>query len=386
MMAGVYLLTPALQRYQWGTTDVIAALLGIEATDQPLAEAWWGAHPDAPALAAAPSGDVPLTDLLAADAVGILGDDVAKTWGNALPYLLKVLSVSKPLSIQVHPSAEQARAGYDRERTGGAHAAGSRYAFADRLAKPEMVVALTPMVVLAGFRPVDDLARDLALIGGDAPADLDASSVGRYLRDVLALPRHAPVLTAMVAAAERPGASRELTAAAAAAVHHPGDQGALIALALRCIDLSPGEALFIDAGVVHSYQTGTGLEVMANSDNVVRAGLTPKPVNAELFLELADTSARMPQVIQPVERGGARVFTTPAPDYELTLVDTGPWSAGSGPRIVLAVDGSAQVRTDQYEKALHAGQAVLVADRDGPVDVTSTGLAAVVSVPQAGRL
>jgi mannose-6-phosphate isomerase len=386
IMASVYVLTPALQAYDWGTNDVIAELLGLDSTDRPVAEAWWGAHPDAPALASTANGAMPLTDVIAADAVGALGDHVARQWGGALPYLLKVLSISKPLSIQVHPSAEQAQAGYDKERaTGRAQQSALRY-FADGSAKPELVVALSPVVALAGFRPVADLAKDLAVI--DAPmasalrdALTSEGGIARYLAAVLALPQDAPMLNAMTTVALAPEASGELRAAAGALDHHPGDAGALIALALNRVDLAPGQALFIDAGVVHSYQSGTALEVMANSDNVVRAGLTSKPVNSDLFLALADTAVRAPQLIEPVVRGGARSFVTPACEYALTLVthDTVPRVAG--PRVVLAIAGSAVVTTAGESVTLSQGQAVFVPAGEGDSSIAATDLAAVVSVP-----
>ncbi len=388
----MYLITPALQTYDWGTTDDIPDLLGLEPTGQPVAEAWWGAHPAASALAWVGDTPTPLTDMIAADAGGMLGVDIAEQWEGLLPYLLKVLAIKKPLSIQVHPSLEQARQGFDREEGQGIALDARERTFKDPSHKPEMVIALTSMVILAGFREPAAVAEDLARVGGAQAAvlretligdDEPAECIAAYVRAAVALPRDAEVLTALTTSAGAPEASDSHRVAAAALADHPGDVGALVALAMNTIYLEPGQANVTGAGVVHSYQSGVGLEIMANSDNVVRAGLTSKVINTDLLLEIADTTPGIPDAPHVRETGAMRTFVCSAREYALSLVTDGEASVPSGPRLVLCVEGEASLHAADQRLALRPGQAAFVPDSDGVLDVSASQLTVVASVASA---
>lgn len=383
MMSCMRVLTPALRNYDWGTHDDIPALLGMPASSEPVAEAWWGAHPVAPALDAQPPHR-PLDAIIADDAVAALGPQAAERW-QTLPYLVKVLSIRKPLSIQVHPSMEQARAGYDREQTAGHDRSAPDRFFRDPSHKPEMVIALSPMVVLDGFRPVEDTVADLRAIGGHAGSLADALDQAQdydtYVHRVLSMPDAAEIIADMVDAAELAGASASLVAAARAAEHHPGDSGALVALAMNVGALAPGEAMFTGAGIVHSYQSGMGLEVMANSDNVVRAGLTGKPVDVDLLCELAVTTPTSLSRVQPTDQGLARVFEPAVEEFTCSVISGGSARIEASARIVVALEGAATVTIDSVDHVLEAGQAAFVPHADGTVEVSAPAMAAVVSVP-----
>lgn len=390
-MASVYLLTPALQRYDWGTTTDIPALLGVEPDGAPVAEAWWGAHPGAPATASVEGALVPLTTVIAADAVAALGDQVAREWDGRLPYLLKVLAIEKPLSIQVHPSVEQAQLGFAREEASGIALDARERTFKDRSHKPEMVVALTRMVLLAGFRPLADLVADLARIDHDDARQLralltdragDALPLESYLFTALTFDDASGVLASLANAAREPDASPELHCAGDALAAHPGDAGALVALAMNAVVLEPGQANFTGAGIVHSYLSGVGLEVMANSDNVVRAGLTSKPVNLELLRELAILEPSEPSLPIPVGITASHAFVTPATEYALTLVRDGVATVEPGPRTVLVLDGDATIDAGASAMSLAQGQSAFVPWSDGAATVTAHGLTAVASVPE----
>lgn len=376
-MAPVIALKPALQRFDWGSSQGIPDLLGFAPDGGPYAEAWWGAHPSAPSITA--SG--PLDAVIAADPAGALGATVASNYGK-LPYLLKVLSIAQPLSIQVHPTMETARAGFAAEECGGVAMADPHRNYKDASHKPELLLAVTHMTVLSGFRPEADLMRDLEWLGGD-----DADS----LRETLATDGIAGfVLTVLTrdhtGALDRlarggSGGSLAARIASEALAHHERDAGALVALAMNAVTLKPGEALYTPAGTVHCYISGDGVEIMANSDNVVRAGLTHKPINANLLRELAVLSPAAPVVPSETTIGAARRLSTDATEFELVVVSDGAFDAAPGPRIVLALDADAHVETRLDTAILGRGDSVFVADNEGPVHIETTGMVVVASVP-----
>jgi mannose-6-phosphate isomerase len=372
-MATVFRLEPAVQRYAWGHHAHLPELLGFEADGGPYAEAWWGAHPAAPALAQGEGLDA----VIARDPLAMLGEAVASRW-RELPYLLKVLAIDKPVSIQVHPTIDQAqeiRAAYPPEQCplpDGGH-------------KPEMVVALTPMRLQVGLRPAPELAADLRELGTPHAlflADIAASGdLASYVEGVLADDEARTLLEPLAVAAREGRGSVSLEAAGHALAAHPGDTGALVSLALNVVDLQPGQACFTGAGVLHSYQSGLGLEIMANSDNVLRAGLTPKALHVPLVLDVALLETSEPMVPAQAGDDGSRTFLAPASEFSLTVVSEGDTTSHSGPRIVVAVDGHATVAVEGEAVDLAAGQAVFIPDADGPAVVSAEGLAAIASVP-----
>lgn len=380
------LLTPVLRDYAWGTLSDIPAFMGIEPTGLPVAEAWWGAHEEASSTVHRPDGSLSLDRAIAADPLEALGETAVEQWGPRLPFLLKILAVAKPLSIQVHPRAAQAFAGYARENQGSFD--GQR-AFHDPFHKPEMVVALTPMRLLVGVRPLADVIADLEQLdtGGArrlAATLADAAGPGNiteYIRLAFAGEDRGETLAALsrVGAAAPEGSSLRVSADALASF--PGDAGALVALALNVVDLEPGEAAFTDAGTLHSYQSGLGIEIMANSDNIARAGLTPKPVDVPLLLEFALTEPTAPERPSTLRSGQAVTLTTRASEFALTLVTQGKANIPPGPRIVLVTDGEASVAGDGSGLELVRGQSAFVPHCDGDVVVTARGTAVVAHLP-----
>jgi mannose-6-phosphate isomerase len=307
----------------------------------------------------------------------MLGENVTQRWG-ALPYLLKVLAISQPLSIQVHPTMDQAReirAAYDPEQC----------PLPDDGHKPEMVVALTPMRVQVGLRPAPDLARDLRELGTPHAVFLaqiaESGDLASYLEAVLADDEARTLLEPLAAAAREGRGSVSIEAAGHALSAHPGDTGALVALALNVVDLQPGEACFTGAGILHSYQSGLGLEIMANSDNVLRAGLTPKAVHVPLVLDVALLTPSEPMMPAQAGDDASRTYLAPASEFALTVVNDGDARAHGGPRIVVAIDGAANISVEGETLELGAGQAVFIPDADGPAMISAQGLAAIASVP-----
>jgi mannose-6-phosphate isomerase len=337
MVETVFEIGGTIRRYEWGSHTVIQNLLGHEPDGRPAAELWFGAHPGDPS----PALGRTLSELLDADPDGLLGPDVVGRFGPRLPYLLKVLAADKALSIQVHPNAEQARTGYAAEEAAGVPRDAPQRNYADPHHKPELLCALTPFEALCGFRPV---AETLDLLAGLAIPELG------FLAELLrgpdglraaftALLTHddpAPLVAAVTARATPDG---PLRAAGLAAADFPGDVGVVLTLLLNYVRLEPGQAIFLGAGNVHAYLRGAGVEIMANSDNVLRCGLTPKHVDVPELLKITDF-AELAEPRWPA-RGGR--FEVPVADFVLTEL-TVPAQAGAsvvdpGPQVVLCSAG-----------------------------------------------
>jgi mannose-6-phosphate isomerase len=335
----VFAVDGVLRRYGWGSRTAIQHLLGEQPDGRPAAELWFGAHAGDPS----PALGTTLEKVVAADPVGTLGPAVADRFDGRLPFLLKVLAADQALSMQVHPTREQARAGYAAEEAAGIPADAPERNYADANHKPELLCALTPFEALCGFRPV---AGTLALLDELAIPELD--DVAALLRGpdglraafTALLTRDDP--TQLVAAVrERATPDGPLRAAYLAAEHFPDDVGIVLTLLLNYVRLEPGEAIYLGAGNVHAYLRGTGVEIMASSDNVLRCGLTPKHVDVPELLRITDF-AELAEPRWPADGAG---FVVPVPDFALYPVDVAGLVAlpGRGPRLVLATTGQVEV-------------------------------------------
>jgi mannose-6-phosphate isomerase len=378
MNQSVLVLDNPVQTYAWGSRTAIADLLGRPSPgNQPEAELWIGAHPKAPSRVAAPAGLGTLERVIQQDPVRILGSEVCDRFGNELPFLLKVLAAAEPLSIQAHPSHEQARRGWERENAEGIPVDASHRNYRDPNHKPELVSALTPFVALKGFRPLDEVARNLEPV---ARPEI-APELGRVARDgtplalralfarLMTLDREeqAPLLKRATAeAARRRKGESAWEWVARLMTRYPGDVSALSPLYLNVVTLAPGEALFLPAGELHAYLEGTAIEVMANSDNVLRGGLTPKHVDVPELLATLVFEGHPPEVLRAVEAGpGERVYRTPAREFELAFLDVAaarPFtpSAGRGVEILLGLAGETVIRAGGATTPLGQGRSVLV--------------------------
>jgi mannose-6-phosphate isomerase len=394
----VDLLEPVVQPYAWGSREAIAELQGRPAPSPgPEAELWMGAHLSAPSGVERDGRVTTLDAVIAADPVGELGEDCVRRFGGRLPFLLKVLAASKALSIQVHPSRAQAEAGYREETLRGLAPGDKRRNYVDDWPKPEILCALTRFEVLVGMRNPVDAARMLSTVGVpalepfaaelDEAADLDRTDVndltvvvGEHSRKALAsvLGRilswpedgRQQLIDDVVAACERIAADEEALRAADPSVRHaqgslggpfadacaaitriaadhPGDLGIVASLLLRHAVLEPGQAVFLPAGGLHAYLRGTGVELLANSDNVVRAGLTAKHIDVPELLKLTDPAVSVQQ-FPPRDLGnGISVYDSPAPEFRLYRASLGTTTVplpGAGPRLVLCVDGTLFLR------------------------------------------
>lgn len=386
--------------YAWGSREAIPELLGVPPSPRPLAELWFGAHPSAPA----PVDDGALGDLaavIAADPTATLGDDVRARFGDRLPYLLKIIAPQRPLSLQVHPHVEQAQAGYDAEDAAGIPLDAPHRSYRDRNHKPELVYALTPFEALCGFRAprraaelFSGLASPLAeKLHGVLRADLSPAGVRTAFTSLLNREsRPSAQDVGLLVEACRQRLAQGSTSPRADAIvlmlaeAYPGDPGVVASLLLNPVSLQPGDALFVPAGGVHAYLGGLAVEVMANSDNVLRAGLTAKHVDVDQLLQAVDYVAAPPIRTAPeVFRDATRVFYAPVDDFELSVTDlhgdvVHPLP-GRGPRVVVCLAGTVTVASGQDRAELARGQAVFVPASEGTLSACGTGTLVQADVP-----
>ena len=388
------LLEPVIQPYAWGSHTAIAELQGRAApTEQPEAELWMGAHPSAPSGLEGLDGHTTLDAVIAANPAGELGEQCAARFGGRLPFLLKVLGVDSALSIQVHPSRVQAEAGYRAETERGLAAGDKSRNYVDDWPKPEILCALTTFEVLAGMRTTTDAAAllralsvaELEPLAGELAAAGDPAALTQALATILSWPAggRAALIQSVVAACQRLAAADGSYAAACAATvtvaaGHPGDLGIVASLLLRYAVLLPGEAVFLPAGGLHAYLRGTGVELLANSDNVVRAGLTAKHIDVPELLKLTDPAVTVP-VIQPRALGaGVFRYDSPAPEFRLYRAELGAdmvtLPGTSGPRIVLCAEGTAELRAaDGGALKVARGESGYLSAADGEVTAAGPG-------------
>lgn len=429
-----YRLENTVQPYDWGSTSAIQDLLGVEPDGRPAAELWMGAHPLAPsrvvpdgagrpdeasrpAVAAASASGTTLADLVRADPVRVLGQRVLDQYGPRLPYLLKVLAAERALSLQVHPRPHLARAGFNRENREGVARDSPLRSFHDDQHKPEMVVAVSRFEGLSGFRRPARILELLDGLDGDLVARMRAVLLARPteagVREAFTLALHArsePDVAADIAltvasvraragaptgsgAVATPGAPRRTsrradTTVLALAEQHPGDPGAVVSLMLNRVTLAPGESMFVPSGHVHAYLSGCAVEVMASSDNVLRAGLTSKLVDVDALLECATCTpgpAARPRLVD--DGSGLVTYRPPVAEFALRA---GPVTGAvplpdAGPRVVLCLDGVVTLAeglgAGAVETRLARGESVFVPHATGSVVVRGDGRVVVAYVP-----
>lgn len=380
---------PAVQHYEWGGTEALPALLGVDNPDRrPFAELWYGAHPKAPSIAETPRGGLPLDALITEDPRAWLGEAVIRRFGPVLPFLLKALDARKMLSIQVHPTREQAREGFERENAAGVPIHAPHRNYRDRNHKPEVHAALSEFWMLHGFRPLDEIAAwlertpEARAVMPDFPERLREAGADRQrraalLRELYTHIMHLPqervdeLLDSLLARLESaarwpPEAPEHWALRAAREFPLPGgrrDRGIFSIFLLNLVHLRPGQGTFQPAGVLHAYLQGTTVELMANSDNVLRGGLTPKHVDVAELLRVVRFEDGPCTVIsgEPGE-DGERVYRTPAEDFELSSFELKGRTVARetpGPEILLVTEGTILVSAAGNGIELSRGQAVM---------------------------
>ena len=391
-MRAPYKLKNQIQEYSWGSKTLMPELLGRENSDErPFAEMWMGVHPRGPSAVEEDGGESSLASIIDAYPEELLGDGAARRFSGNLPFLFKVLAAGQPLSIQTHPNKEQAEEGYSREEREGIPVDAFHRNYRDRNHKPEVICALTPFTAMCGFRSLEELRSGFSLIdsevvrekllpaldgrsfeargaagpraGADAgtnavaasrkETDTEAQRLESFFESLMALGEEetGELVRALVAWA---GKNRSTEASLVRRFYdlHGFDRGVAAPFYLNVITLAEGEALFQPAGVLHAYVEGMGVELMANSDNVLRGGLTKKHVDVEELLSLLSFSPRTPDVIQPQEVSpGIEEYPVPIDEFLLRRIRPHGVSSSEGLyvenrssiEIGICVSGSARI-------------------------------------------
>ncbi|MCW2734268.1 MAG: mannose-6-phosphate isomerase, type 1 [Mycobacterium sp.] len=385
----------ALRTYAWGSHTAIAEFTGRHSpTPHPEAELWLGAHPGDPAWLEGDGAERSLLDTITSDPEGQLGAATRERFGDTLPFLAKVLAADEPLSLQAHPSATQAMEGFAREDQQGIPVSAPTRNYRDRSHKPELIVALGTFEALAGFRPV---ARSVELLRALTVADLDpfvnlltgqadADGLRALFTTWITAPQAAldvlvPAVLDGAVNYLRSGATEfaiEAKTTLQLGELYPGDAGVLASMLLNRITLKPGEGIYLPAGNLHAYLHGVGFEVMANSDNVLRGGLTPKHVDVPELLRVLDFTPTDEAALKPrtVRDGIELVYDTPAAEFAVSVLHLDGRELGhqtdaparhDGPQVLLCTEGSVQVHAKSSVLTLDRGAAAWVAADDGPI-------------------
>ena len=380
--------------YAWGSSSAISQLLGTPQTGKPQAELWLGAHPGSPAVVEI-DGSPTLDQWIA--------QDPARALHNAteLPFLMKVLAAAEPLSLQVHPSAQQAVEGFARENAAGIAIDAPERNYRDDRPKPELIVAVSDrFVALSGFRPLRESAAELAAIAATDPRATTATAFISALGEILdenaettlawvveTLLRGGPTAGAIVAdftAAASTPVALEVAPATAQTLRdlgraYPSDPGVLIGALLNRVELSRGEALYLPAGNVHAYLEGLGIEVMSSSDNVLRGGLTTKHVDVEELLRVTDFSALTDSRLAGIARSETLTEFSPGVD-DFVLFHFSADQRGDAPPIslgvagvALCIAGSVTLQGEKSEIVLERGDACFITGDERSVVLSGSG-------------
>ncbi len=329
-----------VQHYAWGDPQFIPALIGLENPEiKPFAELWMGAHPDLPSEASVDGIIIPLNELIAGDPQALLGERVAGQFDGKLPFLFKILSAAAPLSIQTHPSKEKAEEGFRREDAAGVARDAPNRNYRDTNHKPELIAALSDFYGLRGFRPLEEIDRTLRTTPEfrDFTTEFSATNDGLRLlyEKFMQLSQSKvdavldPLVKRLTKENDANAFDREQTeywvlrADQAYSKSGHRDRGLFSIFVLNLCHLKPGEALFLPAGVLHAYLEGAGVEIMANSNNVLRGGLTGKHVDVPELLANVTFGGESPRVIRATRNTGTveSIYETPVSEFQLRRLE-----------------------------------------------------------------
>ncbi|MBT1726914.1 mannose-6-phosphate isomerase [Enterobacter quasimori] len=376
----------SVQNYAWGSKTALTDLYGIaNPNNLPMAELWMGAHPKSSSKIEDASGYVrSLRDVIEADKAALLGDKVAHRFGE-LPFLFKVLCADQPLSIQVHPNKQASEIGFAKENAAGIPLDAAERNYKDPNHKPELVFALTPFLAMNAFREFSEIVSLLQPVAGANKAiahfleNPNADALSQLFASLLNMQgeekSHA---LAVLKAALNSQQGEPWETIRLISQFYPDDSGLFSPLLLNVVKLNPGEAMFLFAETPHAYLQGVALEVMANSDNVLRAGLTPKYIDIpELVANVKFVAKPAAELLtQPVKNGAELDFPIPVEDFAFSLHDLSHAEtaiAQESAAILFCVEGEATLHKGEQRLVLKPGESAFVAANESPVSVSGTG-------------
>jgi mannose-6-phosphate isomerase len=381
----LFKLIPAIQHYDWGGFSFIPQLLGFPTSNKPCAEAWMGAHHAAPAHVVQQDELLNLNALIAKNPRAWLGHSVDHSFDHQLPFLFKVLDVRNMLSIQAHPTKSKAEAGFQRENNQGIPLNAAHRVYKDANHKPEIMVALSEFWLLHGFMDPNHIRitlKDTPELHPLLPYFAE-NNLNALYHHLMTMPQ-ADVSHILTPLAERlipllqnqtlPKVSPHYWAARAFQDFNTTDRGIFSIFLMNIVHLKPGEAIFQDAGILHAYLEGQNIELMANSDNVFRGGLTPKHIDLNELLDNITFQTTIPHILYPKPSANPHeaVFMTPVPDFQLSSIQLHPTDTytqlPTGPEILFLLQG--HVHDDKH---LHADMGnALFATPGTPYTLTAT--------------
>ncbi|MBS0014064.1 MAG: mannose-6-phosphate isomerase, class I [Desulfobacterales bacterium] len=394
------LLENPVQKYAWGSTTAIQKILGAEPDDRtPWAELWMGAHPKAPSMVQVNGAQAPLNELIQEHPRAFLGADTASAYSNTLPYLFKVLAARQPLSIQAHPDTRQARQGFDRENEQQIPIDAAHRNYRDPWPKPELICAIEPFGALIGFRSPEiicSLGRRFFPKSLDRPLQAletrpDASGIRAFFHELMTLePAHQTEVLHEALANARTSDTPEGYWIDRLHQSYPGDPGVLAPIYLNLLEIPPGRAVFLPPKTMHAYLYGTGMEIMANSDNVLRGGLTAKHVDVAELLNTLEFAPSFPDPAAPEKMDSAEQrFSAPADEFCLSVIRLDPDTRYCSPEehsadILFCIDGQAKIRKTRTNTRLDLGQgrAAIVPAAAGAYEISGRGKIWKAGVPQ----
>lgn len=376
----------SVQNYAWGSKTALTELYGIEnPQQQPMAELWMGAHPKSSSRITSADGEtVSLRDIIENNKTALLGDAVARRFGE-LPFLFKVLCAAQPLSIQVHPNKRNSEVGFAKENAAGIPMDAAERNYKDPNHKPELVFALTPFLAMNAFREFSDIVSLLQPIAGAHSAIAhflqapDAERLSQLFASLLNMQgEEKSRALAVLKAALNSQQGEPWQTIRVISEYYPDDSGLFSPLLLNVVKLNPGEAMFLFAETPHAYLQGVALEVMANSDNVLRAGLTPKYIDIpELVANVKFEPMPARELLTtPVKSGAELDFPIPVDDFAFSLHDLSLQETSidqHSAAILFCVEGEAVLRKDEQRLILKPGESAFIGADESPVNASGTG-------------
>ena len=375
-----------IQGYDWGSHDALTTLFGIpNPAGKPQAELWMGAHPNGCSEVVLAGQAQKLSTLIESAPAAVLGEATQARFGS-LPFLFKVLCAEKALSIQVHPSKAQAEAGFAKEEAAGISPKAANRNYKDPNHKPELVFALTPYQAMNGFRAIPAILALFERVKLPALADLVAAlaasqneaGLQHFFHQLLVLEgaRKEEALAGLLAFAAAHQDEETFALVTSLAAQYPGDVGLFSPLLLNVVTLQPGQAMYLDACTPHAYVRGTGLEIMANSDNVLRAGLTPKHIDVA---ELLACTRCLPKpddqiLLSPRMEGTVQHFDVPVPDFTFSVYPAGEHQlTTASAEILFAIDGTVILQQGKQSLRLEKGQSAFIPAATGSYQLLAEG-------------
>lgn len=375
-----------IQGYDWGSSDALTTLFGIPNPDgRPQAELWMGAHPNGCSVVTLAGEPQLLSTLIGSSPAAVLGEATQAHFGS-LPFLFKVLCAEKALSIQVHPSKAQAEAGFAKEEAAGISPKAANRNYKDPNHKPELVFALTPYQAMNGFRAIPAILAlfervklpTLAELVATLAASQNEAGLRHFFHQLLVLEgaRKDAALAGLLAYAREHQDEETFALVTGLADQYPGDVGLFSPLLLNVVTLQPGQAMYLDACTPHAYVRGTGLEIMANSDNVLRAGLTPKYIDVAELLACTRFVAKPDDqiLLDPSVDSAVQHFRVPVPDFTFSVYPTGEHAlTATSAEILFAIDATAILRQGEQSLRLEKGQSAFVPAATGQYQLLAEG-------------